>query len=237
MATTTRSQRRIGSRTSPAPGQDATKELMRAALGFKEISLDIPDTATLEQMKETLGVAVEGYKRLQGGMERIKPLIGRILLAIQQSKKFRPTYTNFTEFLDKVVVEEMGFGRSTAFDALRIARAFPGLTSEQYQNYGATRLLYAARVTSQDEPDHMALLDHSTQVSTDAFKEEIDTQLSAGRATPTTVTTSMRLEPETKNLWDQLLASTELSPNDLLIACMHAFKNAKPGHASRRTTA
>lgn len=200
--------------------------ILKAALGFKDITVDIPMNATLLQVEDTLSLAITGYNKLRDASERLKPVIGRILLTVQDRKLFRPVYKNFTDYVMRKVVADMGFGRSNAFDSLKIARAFPHLTLEQYQNYGATRLLLAARVTNETDPDHMAFLDKSTQQTVDLMEQEVKgiaaDQRSSTREPSTTIT--MRVKPETREEWDAMVEASGLQPNDLLVACMAAMR-------------
>lgn len=207
----------------PQPQETPEGAVVKAALGFQEITLDIPSGATLLDVQHTLGIAVEGYKRLENGLERIKPIIGRLLLHIQETKKFRPSFKNFSEWLDTVVVGEMGFGRSTAFDALRIARAFPTMSTDDYQNYGATRLLIAARYTDETHEDYRKVLDESTQMTTDQFADSIHTRLIEGKPPAQTVVLSMRVSPETKQRWDVRLEGSGVSPDEFMTALLYLF--------------
>lgn len=189
--------------------------------------MDIPTDATLGQVEETLGLAIKGYQRLYNGIETIKPLIGRILLTIEERKLFRPTYKNMTEFLAKVVEEQMKFSRTSATDALRIAKKFPSLTADEYKNYGATRLLYAAQVTSEAKEDYRTLLDESTRMTAEEFKSLVDSQAAQRRLEKPgvkTVILTMRVPPETKLAFEQLLESTGQTAGDLLTVMVHGFK-------------
>lgn len=233
MATRTRTQQaarpasgQVQSPTSLTKADTPENAVVKAALGFQDITLDIPSTATLIEVQKTLGIAVEGYKRLENGLERVKPLIGRILLHIQTAKLFRPTFKNFSEWLDTVVVGEMGFGRSTAFDALRIARAFPTMSTDDYQNYGATRLLIAARYTDETREDFRAVLDESTQMTTDQFADSIQHRLTEGKPPAQTVVLSLRVSPDNKQRWDVRLEASQLSTDDFVTAVLYAYDNA-----------
>lgn len=217
-------------RTVSGLEQSPDQAVMKAALGFQEISVDIPTNATLSQVEETLSVAIEGYKRLANGIERIKPLIGRILFTIEQRKLFRPTYKNMTEFLSTVVEGQMKFSHTSATDALRIAKKFPTLTADQYQNYGATRLLYAAQVTSEAEEGYKELLDESTRMTTEEFKTVVDSQKqqkALDKPGVKTVVLTMRVLPEVKMQFDTLLASLDVPAGDLLTMLMHQFNTKK----------
>lgn len=209
------------------PRESPEHAVMKAALGFQDITVDIPEGATLPQVEQTLGIAVEGYKRLYGGIERIKPIIGRIILAIEDRKLYRPTYKNMTEFLRVVVEGQMQFSHTAATDALRIARKFSTLSVEQYQTYGATRLLYAAQVTSDQDEGYKELLDESTRMTVEQFKEKVDIQRAEGRKAPSTVVLTMRVSPETKGEFESLLEASQQTPGDFMTALLFTFKTGR----------
>lgn len=196
------------------PGMDSGPiGLMRAAVGFQEIQLNIPDDAKLLDVEKTLQLAITGYKRLSEASERLKPIIGRILLVVQERKLWKPDYKNFTEFLDKKVVDEMGLGRSNAFDALRIARAFPTMSNEDYQRYGASRLLEAAKITDEAQEDYKQILQDASKMTVEEFKQKVKEQRPATR--PVTFTVSVRVTPEVKGMWTGLVEAFEGTPGDL----------------------
>lgn len=214
--------------TAPVPVQEQyePEQIMKAAIGFADITVEIPEAASLADVEKTLLLAIAGYNRLRDASERLKPVIGRILLTVQDRKLFRPTYKNFTEFVMAKVVNEMGFGRSNAFDSLKIAKAFPHFTSDDYQKYGATRLLLASRVTDETDPQHKELLDKATQVTTEAFEVQVKAihgEQAKGVRTPTT-TLTMRVGPDVKEEWNAMLEASGMQPNDLLVACMAAMR-------------
>lgn len=209
--------------------------LMKAALGFTEISLDIPENATLNDVEKTLQLAINGYKRLSEASERLKPIIGRILITIQSRNLFKPEYKNFTAFLMDRVVMGMGLGRSTAFDSLRIARAFPTLTQEEYLRYGASRLLLAAKITDEQQPDYREVLKSTSVLSVEDLKNQI--KESHGNES-TTFVVSIRVSKETKAEWNLLLESVETSPGDLFTDMVKMIKDKiAAGYTTRRPQA
>lgn len=212
----------------------APEAMLKAAMGFRDVTVDIPANATLGDVEKTLALAISGYQRLVEASERLKPIIGRILLTVQERKLYRPDYKNITEFIMLKVVGQMGFGRSNAFESLKIARAFPHLTAIDYQRYGASRLLLASRVTDETDPEFRTLLDKSTQTTVDAFESEVKQihgeQVKTNKPPSTTLT--MRVLPEVKEQWNAMIEASGLTPNDLMQACMDAMRALPQAHAA-----
>lgn len=207
------SNRKQSSMASVPSMDNGPMGLMRASLGFQDIQLNIPEDATLSAIEKTLQLAITGYKRLAEASERLKPIIGRILLVVQERKLWKPDYKNFTEFLDKKVVDEMGLGRSNAFDALRIARAFPTMSNEEYQRYGASRLLEAAKITDEAQEDYKQVLQDASKMTVEEFKQKVKAQRPSTR--PVTFTVSVRVTPEVKGQWVALVEAFEGTPGEL----------------------
>ncbi len=189
---------------------------MALVVGEAEIDVNIPEDATLAQIEVTLSRTIDGYTRLEAARERLAPVIGRILLTVAQRKLWRPAWKNFTAYVKGVVEARMGFGRSKAFDALAIARAFPSLTAEQYGRYGATRLRLAAKITDEQEPAWQEVLDEALKVPVLTFGATVK-QLH-GTPTKETLILSLRLPKAVKGDWDAALLNSELSGPELLAA-------------------
>lgn len=203
--------------------------LLRAALGFTDVTVNIPINATLVEVEATLQLAVNGYKRLSEASERLKPIIGRILLTVQERNLFKPTYRNFTQFLMDRVVVGMGLGRSNAFDALKIARAFPSMSQEEYMRHGASRLLLAARVTDESQEGYQDFLKESTSLTVEELKNKIkETQ---GTQSASSYTISIRISPELKAQWLELQESTQLGASELFEQMLTAYKGKKGGQS------
>ncbi len=190
-----------------APDRKETDDVMRFALGGDaEVSVDIPVAATLAEVEHTLMLAIKGHERLTEAAERLKPVIGRILLTIQERKLFRPQWKNFTQFIQDRVVKQMGFGRSHAFDALRIARNFPHLKLQEYETYGASRLLLASRITSETATDWREILDRASRQTVEEFRRyviEVKQDRNAGKARPAVI--AIRCSNDTAAAWKKVL--------------------------------
>lgn len=208
-----------------------TNALVSQVTGGVEISVNIPKDAKLPDVLHTLDTAIRGYQTLIGAAERLKPVIGRIIYEIQLKALYKPDYRNITDFIQKRVVDEMGLGRSTAFDALRVAKQFPTMTTEDYSRFGASRLLLAAKLDETDlgtmgYPDHISVLHHSLEIGVAEFAEEVKQTLASESDGLSALT--LRVNKSTKTAWLKLVESTNMKPSRLLKLCMESYHTTHP---------
>ena len=206
-----------------AQNQDPTA-LIKLATGLPEISVVIPDNATLGEVCNTLSVAVRGFNFLDVARDKLKPIIGRLLLTVQERRMWKSEYKSMGEFINVKITTEMGLSRATAYDAIRLVRAFPKLTEKDYARFGGRRLSIAARITSSAAVDHMEILQRSLLKTADAFEEEVQELLAASAPKNNLVSCSMRIPLRVKQRWNKLLETTEVAPGTLLDACISAYK-------------
>lgn len=229
---------RMSTRNSPASSDNVLgtdngpQGLMRAALGFTEVSVSIPENATLAEVEKSLQLAITGYRRLSEASERLKPIIGRILLTIQARNLFKPDYKNFTAFLMDRVVAGMGLGRSHAFDSLRIARAFPNMTTEEYSRYGASRLLLAAKLTDETKAGYKDVLKDLAKQTVEEGRARVKELTPHGSASSYTI--SIRVTPEVKGEWVALMESVDLTPGELFAQMMESVKTSIKGYTNKK---
>lgn len=209
------------------------EDLLRLALG-SELTLNIPEDAKMADVEQTLQVAITGYKRLSEASERLKPLIGRILYTVQSRRLYRPDYRNLTDYIERKVVVDMGLSRTNAFEALRIAKAFPSMTMEDYQKYGASRLLLASSITDEADPQAKQLLDDSTRQTVDEFQSHIRDLKSESVEPAKTFVLSIRLPLDWKPRWEDLIATVDLTPVELFLELMNSYIQTHP--ASKAST-
>lgn len=185
-------------------------QLMHLVVGAADINVNFPDGTPLQDLERTLGLAVQGYQRLSGAAEKLKPIIGRILLTVKQRKLWKGYYKNFTAFIQLKAVDQLGFSRASAFDALKIATAFPTLTTEQYARYGGTKLLIAAKVTNQSKPDYQDVLKLAESQTVDTFKATVAQLKTAGpkRARPCVI--AIRCDEATFQHWKSLIDGSDI---------------------------
>ncbi len=225
-----------GPRSHGVLGSDnGPQGLMKAALGFTDVTVEIPENATLAEVENTLQLAITGYRRLSEASERLKPIIGRILLTVQQRNLFKPDYKNFTQFLMDRVVVGMGLGRSHAFDSLRIARAFPNMSTEEYSRYGASRLLLAAKLTDETKEGYKDVLKDLSKVTVEEGRAKVKEMTPSTTATSYTI--SIRVSPEVKAEWIELMDSVEITPGELLAQMIQDTKANLQSYTSKKPMA
>ena len=184
-----------------------TRDLVNMLAGAEKISVNIPPTATLTDVEHTLEVAILSFKSLTEAAERIKPIIGRILLEVRERRLWKAQYKNFTDFVRVKVGTEMGLGVTNAFEALKIAKAFPSLSESEYRQIGASRLLLASRVTDETKDTYQQTLQLvKTAPSVEALKSLIkDMGQDAQKDRPKPYIIGVRVSQETHAQWIQLL--------------------------------
>ena len=212
--------------TSPHPElvPSATLDnIMQIALDGAEISVNIPADAKLPEVLTTLNKVVQGLRTFTDASERLKPVVGRIILVVQERKMYKPDYRNMTEFIEQKIVGEMGLGRSTAFDALRVAKAHPGLTAAEYAQYGASRLLLLAKDTDSKQPNYLEVLHASLSKTVEEIKTE-QKERAAAENPSTTVSITLHVSQTAKNKWVKLLKDTELEAPKLFNKLLEAYR-------------
>lgn len=234
LATVPQSNQSGQTQTIPA---DA-KQLMALVLGSTEINVDIPKDATLSQVETTLGMVISGYKRLSEAAERIKPIVGRILLTISTRRLYRPEYRNLTDYIERKVEgspDSGGFGlsRTNAFEALRIARAYPTMSVTEYEKYGASILLVSTPVTDQTDPRYKEILDDLSKLTVAQAKVKVrEMRALTGGDQPSqqgkSFVLSFRMPLEWKEPWESLLKETKLSPSELFQELIRSYIEDHP---------
>lgn len=204
-------------------------DLMRAALGATEITVDIPKDATLEEVKTSLNTIVKAQKGLYAAAGALKPVIGRYLLEVRNRKLFKPAYKTFTDFYMNAVVVDMGLPRSTALEALKIAKAFPALKIEQYFKYGSERLLAAATITDQEEENWEEVLDQLNSVTVEeawASVKALEVESGdAGETGEAVGVVAVRGPVSMVTLWKGILAAQPegTQANEVLQECLQCY--------------
>lgn len=116
------------------------------------ISFSIRKDATEGEILNTLSGACEAYTQISRVTDQLKLVIGKTLAVIKERKMFGE-YKTFERFLQEQVVDKFGIGRSTAWEAIKVAQAFPELTAEQYTQKGASRMIAIARDAAKLPPE------------------------------------------------------------------------------------
>lgn len=221
---------------SARTGPHSPDILMNEALGNVEISLNIPDTASLSQVEETLAIAVDGHQRLIAAAERLKPFIGRILLHIKSRSLFKPGCNTWTEYKQSVSAR-YGISNTSLDESLQIAKAFPTMDPKEYIRVGASRLLQASRITDETKANYGEILNASVTIPVAEFKDKVTQTLQARRlgtaepgtdAAPSWVQISIRVLPELRDRWQTLMNASQLPAEKLFDAMMTEYLKTHP---------
>lgn len=188
---------------------DNPDNLLRYVMGAKAISVEIPGNATLDTVMPEIERVAGAMRTMTMAVERLKPVLGRMLLEIQTRKLYKARYPHFQKFLESEVLNgKLHIGRTTAFEALRIARAFPSLKTDEYARIGATRLLEASRFVSEARtPLFKEVLDKFAALPTvEAGRQWAITEGLKPKKAVVTVTWTVRLTAESKSIVDDFFA-------------------------------
>lgn len=137
--------------------------------------------ASADEVLKTLHDACGAYKAGSVIIQQLKLVIGKTLAVVRDRKLFG-AHRTFEAFIKAEVVDRYNIGRSTAWEAIKVAQAFPSVDSEGYQQIGAAKLISAARVAGKLKPEQLPALDvllHEKKPLAD-FQQGLQELLGAG---------------------------------------------------------
>ncbi len=191
-------------KTPVIPGQIG-RPFPSAFLGGIKINVNIPPDATLAQVEQTLEIGIDRYRDLTEAREQIMPILGRILYEVRERKLFRPGHKNFTGWL-RSFSQRVKMAPSTLFDTLKVVRSSPSLSTEEYQRYGAARLLLVSRVADETKPEYKELLAESLTMTVDDFRERVQEIRAKGQdARPKPHIIAVRASQQSWDRWQELV--------------------------------
>lgn len=115
------------------------KELLRPGASIEAI---IPADATPEDLWKTLDACVRGMSLLEARMLRIKPIIGRLLVMFENKPSLYKGlgYKTYSEFMTRGVYDKLGLHRTSAYEAVRLAKDWQQVTPDQYAKIGTKNM-------------------------------------------------------------------------------------------------
>ena len=145
---------------------DSERQLLSALLSQSAaIDLVIPLDINLDELWKALTVCVKTMKRLRESEARLKPLVGRILMVIEDHPDLYKDkgYRTFDDFMTRCIPEQLGIARGEAYHAKRIASRFStSLSPDLAARLGFQKLARIARVTGDDDPKRDQWIDYAT---------------------------------------------------------------------------
>lgn len=139
----------------------AEAKMFKAALeSGSRIDLILDRKMTTVEAYETLAVCCAVMGHAEGVKAKMRPLIGRLLVSIQNTPEVytRLGYPNFEAFLQQEVVEKLGVSRSDAYMSKRVATAFPTLSVERQSRIGVVSMGILSAHTKEGNSDCKELL-------------------------------------------------------------------------------
>lgn len=196
--------------TEPKPLSDQAQALLKELVrpGVK-IDAIIPADATAEKLWDTLTICAQGYHLLQSRMDRLKPIIGKILLIFKDKPDLYTElgYRNFEEFRNKGVGEKLGLHRTTLWETQVIANDWPQLVAEpdRYTKIGRAKLNILSKYANGRDANAEALLKMASSMSTTEFRQYSEQRglITPGQCLPATIV--INCDVDTFRHWKHLV--------------------------------
>lgn len=161
-------------KTDTTTGLAVVHATIRPAVADK-INIHLPLNADPQRVFETLEACCEAYKVVEERRSNVTLVISRALLYIRQRRLYREYSKKFSDFLKTQVIDRYGISRSTVYEGIQIAKAFPELTPVQFANIGARDLVWLARLAktkSMAHPERTRLIRDAQSMPIDELHEK-----------------------------------------------------------------
>ena len=151
-------------------------ELLRSILDEESsLTLVIPDHMDPTVLWDSLEVCTKLSRTIQHASDKVKPLIGRMLIVVQDYPQLYQTkgYETYDKFLSYGVPELFGVSRSEAYSCKRIAERFPDLSTREFREIGVSKLQVATRAVVENPNCREKVLDKAREMSLPEFKSYV----------------------------------------------------------------
>lgn len=193
----------------PAPldtaGQALLKELMRPGVKIEAV---IPANPTAQQLWATLATCTQGFRLLNSRLDRLKPIIGQILLLFKNkpSLYIELGYKSFEQFRAKGVGTELGLGKTTLWEAQVIANDWPQLVAEpdRYTKIGRAKMNIISKYAKGSDANAEAVLKTAEKMTTTELRQYSEQRgfIAAGECLPATIVINCNIA--TYQMWKRL---------------------------------
>ncbi len=165
------------------------KELLRPG---SSIEAAIPADATPEELWGALDACVRGLGMLEARINRLTPIIGRILMTFENKPSLYKDlgYDTYSDFMNRGVYALTGLHRSSAYIGKLAAREWPQLTPDRYVEIGPKKLEILSKFTNGNNSNAEMWLDTAKRSkSVTEFREYVETRglLAPGEAVGATL--------------------------------------------------
>lgn len=154
----------------------AEVEILRGVLEpDASISLIIPEQIDPKKLWDTFEVCCHVVTRLKEAGDKVKPLIGRMLVVLEDYPEILRAkgYETYEDFMKRGMPELFRICRSEAYAARRVAEKFPSLPIEEFKQIGIAKMQVLAQGTGEGEKDCDELLEYAKEHTVAEVKERI----------------------------------------------------------------
>jgi hypothetical protein len=171
----------------------------------------LPAGTDVQTLGHYIGICAKGFCQATEILERLKPVLGHLLLRMKNENGF--IHLGFRDLEDylKFIKDAYGVGRTTCFDCMQIVWAFPHITVQDYKTIGQTKLLEAVRSgVSGSGKTATEVLEKAKELPYRKFVEYlVESKLTTkGETTPATIV--ILCDQDTKDAWEEFIANSDV---------------------------
>lgn len=219
----------------PSSSQNLSRELMTAALAGSEVSIDIPDTATLQDVEKYVGVCIEGQKRLTSASLMLSTRLGHLLVHIDAQNLYKPMFNSFSAYLEERIQKDFGYAAPTAWEAIRLVRKFP---TADVSAYSVSTVKLASQMTDETKPDFRDVLTKLSRMPILEGRKWVQEQKRLAASTGTDsangpqsieplVSLTIRISKDFMSEFSSIADTYKWTHAELLRAALDAFRESK----------
>lgn len=141
-----------------------------------EIEVLLPTTIDGETLWRNLSICCQAMTKMKRMAERLRPIIGRMLLLVQNNPEFYKAqgFNTFEDFIARGVVKKLGLSRTDAYEAKRMAQRWPTLSAEDYSQIGSVKMTLLSRSLQESATsNHQEWLDKAKDLSVRELRTEL----------------------------------------------------------------
>jgi hypothetical protein len=146
-----------------------------------KVSVSVDSAATPEQIVGAVDAVCSALQRQESSVERLRVLLGRMMVEIKDRRMYWPAYRTFGAF-ERSVIERHRMSRTVIRDAIMVARRLPMLKPEAAEGIPITNITLAARAAKgMEAADVRGLLKSAARMNVVEFKAAVHEQGLVGK--------------------------------------------------------
>jgi len=172
---------------------------------------ELINAASEEELDALLLVTSKAEAVLKTGISVLRPLMGKILLRMQENKKHEELgYKTFDDFMTNGAQKLFGLPRSAAYGAKNIAKKFPTMSLEEHAQIGPEKMRIASRITDESDPGCKGILQKASEMTVEAFEDYAERTRSVTKESGRKSVVIIPCSQEQQQMWDELIADTDI---------------------------